>query len=1247
MRSDHSRTDHSRQTTDHSRKSDKFIDDDTITTNKSSGKKKSNDRTSFESITTVGSERGESVKNNRRKKRRNSAGSLGGNNSFVNRLDTSLLASVEFSINENEEYGVIDVEENLELNRKKEKDRKKMKKKKNKTDSIDPRLFPSYYEKSEKDFDDEDELSMSDFGRSSMDRTSFDGSLRSTRSSLQKVSAVQGRKVVQLSVVLSSAEQEGGKKRKSMDFSKLMRDSRKEGVVRGIRPAKDISTFSSPSRLLEIENGSAILVKGLVDTGSKAKTTMKVASVKQNKAPKRPHAAIRSLQQRTFGGDIRDFDVVKSELGKRARKNKLRRRLVGSMDEVNCQNFTRQIQGSIPFVSGYESYLLGQIVEVLSDSVVYDSEASEKVKRLVKRIGKAELNDILGFAFKNYNVSNAIIENIDEKWDFYWHWFHQVLKSRRYDSFGQLPLVGFTKFPSSENFSVPGDWFNKFSRQDPEKMTAQNLSIQCSGFQTTKRNQYGTYIGRSKTNAFRISNRLPVDESIVHAFVVSPMSTMVDNGAVHVLRQLAKHWQTMMAQPFGNLSHHRLEKLDPFETMRYHMPIVCLVLASLRGRNKWDTRVLGPFVRKCQTFTTSFVGTECLQLVEEMQSNIVPTLCAGVVAIEKPLVQWLEAIEESCRDIEVEAKEIYKQVTGIEIGLQFGYDLITQVSWKVPSDRELEKALLLELDGDYPGEIVGESNIRRALLLATPRDKKTLMELVKAKLEKTKPAKVLLERVMNLLKRDIRREILNGAIRELSIGEIVYESDLIAGDWYWLNEENEKKSVYVLEELEVDDDLIIYHFVHTGTGEENTLLFHELQAAICRRYIPVAESIVRAQRCYMNIDLDYCRKFKYNTFTEFPFLRTALNRLAVVSQIFCDELDNARLNLLKEVKAMNQVKVTAGNLEPGRTYYIHNDTYNVYAPFVCKKKYTPSDPEWQKLEKVEMLKSLPQSTIVVGSGMTGLMTTIHCAESVLASGGDLKLYGTSAENDKGDEIFEQAQIVRLDPRWVSLLRYHLGTTFEDTFIPTTNESHAHLGNNLIIEGFVEITVKDLECLLHGEVTKLWSKGIVEVSLGTKVFYDTELNSLVKLGEDLEVGDKVFRHVDPMGNPCKELHRWTIAETQNADKLGIGDLCVGREYEIYVKREKTVQPFKLSEVDLYTRTYKFKSVRKKTKDIVATPHDLPAVYPKGSKRLHKTVLIKCETKGGSGDFHTESMSEALAGKRFMIDIGHKHVVQCIG
>ena len=74
--------------------------------------------------------------------------------SFASRLDTSLLASVEFSINENEELDVLDVEQEMELNRKKEKDRKKMKKQKNKKDAIDPRLYPTYHDKPENNGDD-------------------------------------------------------------------------------------------------------------------------------------------------------------------------------------------------------------------------------------------------------------------------------------------------------------------------------------------------------------------------------------------------------------------------------------------------------------------------------------------------------------------------------------------------------------------------------------------------------------------------------------------------------------------------------------------------------------------------------------------------------------------------------------------------------------------------------------------------------------------------------------------------------------------------------------------------------------------------------------------------------------------------------------------------------------------------------------------------------------------------------------
>ena len=1208
-------------------------------------------RASLESADSGGDKVNTSVKNTRRNKRRSSTGSVG-SSSFASRLDTSLLASVEFRINENEELDVIDVEQEMELNRKKEKVRKKMKKQKNKKDAIDPRLYPSYHDKpenngDEKEDDDEDELSMPNFGQGSMASTSMRSARSSfhsirSRTSLQKVSAVQGRKVVQLSVIVSPPDYENGKKRKGIDFSKALKESRKAGVVKGIRPFTDLTTFSSPVRLLEIENEEAILVKGIVDIDSKAKTTMKVASVKQSKAPKPNDTPVRSLRQRTFGGDIRDFDVVKSEQGKRARKDNLRQRLVRSMDDINALKLSRQIQGWIPFLAGYESYLVGQVVEVLSDSVVSDPNISDKTKRSLKAVGKNELNDILGFAFKNDNVSNIITQCVDSGWDFSRHLFQQLCNSRWYDTLGQIPFVGSTRFPTTENYTATRDLLNNFKMKEVEDMAAFDLSSG-NGFEATKRNQYGTHIGRYKTNEFRIDNRLPTDESIVHSFILSPLSTMVDNGAVHVLRVMANHWKNTLSQPFGNLTHHRLELLDPFETMRVYMPVVCLVLSSLRGRNVWDIQVLGPFVRKCQTLNPTSTANECLGLVNEMVTQICPKLSAGVAAVDKSLTKWLYAIEESCLMVETEANQIFKLVTGVEIGLQFGYDLITQVSWKVPSDKELEKALMLELKGEYTGEIVTESNIRRALNSATPRDKKSLYHLVKAELEDTKPAKVLLNRMKNLLKREIRRESLNNAIRELSVGEVVYESDLKIGDYYWLDDENERKTVYVFEEEE-SDDIVAYRFVHADTEEDRVIRFGDLEALQCRRYIPVAESIVRAQRCYMNIELDYCNKFKLNTFTEFSFLRTALNRLVVVSQLFCEELDIARLNLLKKVKTINQAQVGPGDLKPGNTYYIYNGEYDVYAPFVCKKTYAPSDPEWQKLEKLDMKKSLPQSTIVIGNGITGLMTTIHSIESVIISGGEIKLYKELDDTAK-EEVFERAQIMRLDPRWVSMLRYHLGTTFEDTFIPTSSELHAHMGSNLPKQGYLETTLKDLECILHAEVTKLWSKNIIEVCMGQNVSYDAGLNSLVKLGEHLEVGDKVFRRVDPMGNPCKELHRWSIAETQNAETLEIGDLSIGKEYDIFLKKEKAVYPFKLIKVDLYTRTCKFESLKKNIDDIAASPNDLPPIYPKGSKRLYKTVTIKCETKGESGDFHCDSLSETLEGQRFMIDIGHNHVVDC--
>lgn len=60
----------------------------------------------------------------------------------------------------------------------------------------------------------------------------------------------------------------------------------------------------------------------------------------------------------------------------------------------------------------------------------------------------------------------------------------------------------------------------------------------------------------------------------------------------------------------------------------------------------------------------------------------------------------------------------------------------------------------------------------------------------------------------------------------------------------------------------------------------------------------------------------------------------------------------------------------------------------------------------------------------------------------------MKVYEARDAFDQEASSFERAQIVRLDNRLVAMLRYHLGTGFEDVFIPARGESFAHLGNSL-------------------------------------------------------------------------------------------------------------------------------------------------------------------------------------------------------
>jgi hypothetical protein len=57
--------------------------------------------------------------------------------------------------------------------------------------------------------------------------------------------------------------------------------------------------------------------------------------------------------------------------------------------------------------------------------------------------------------------------------------------------------------------------------------------------------------------------------------------------------------------------------------------------------------------------------------------------------------------------------------------------------------------------------------------------------------------------------------------------------------------------------------------------------------------------------------------------------------------------------------------------------------------------------------------------------ISGLMTAIHCTEAVLMSGGTMRLTEARDAFAQGGATFERAQIVRLDARWIGMLRYHL------------------------------------------------------------------------------------------------------------------------------------------------------------------------------------------------------------------------------
>lgn len=379
----------------------------------------------------------------------------------------------------------------------------------------------------------------------------------------------------------------------------------------------------------------------------------------------------------------------------------LRRLMESQYDEINALLLSRILQLFMPFLTGFEALLCGRLIEAL------DSSNLDEVRKHLKT------------AMMNRNVSRAIVANLGDRYDWLWHVHTWLTYNRLLDGWGQFPVVGITAFPSTENFPATknhalastfrvilgeGNWITRVltgGREglvtDNPKNTAQNLAAESNNFELANNSQYGTTHGRIKTNEFRLHHRLPTDESLIRTFVTSPSSTTVNNGVMHVLLGLSRHWHNMLRQPWGNFAHQRMEQLDPFETLRFQMPQMLLLVTNLRGRNVWDAQVLGPVIKRLQMLKPSanveHPVRDAKSLAIELR-DMLHDVCAGVSAWHEPFASWLDAIIMSFDKISEKASEIFDLLMSVEAGIRVGYDCMVATNWKVPNDHDLEKAIL-------------------------------------------------------------------------------------------------------------------------------------------------------------------------------------------------------------------------------------------------------------------------------------------------------------------------------------------------------------------------------------------------------------------------------------------------------------------------------------------------------------------------------------------------------------------------
>ena len=659
-------------------------------------------------------------------------------------------------------------------------------------------------------------------------------------------------------------------------------------------------------------------------------------------------------------------------------------RLVVS-DQKNALQFSRALQIQLDYLSAHESALLGDVITALDGVPSKNNDIREK----------------LTAALENRNVGRTLIQafGVVNK---LWHMNFQIKHVRKFDALSRTFFLGSKlSFPpptendlSSRGLAVdsmlrkilgPGRFLTRLvtgGREefivDDENATAQNLAAESNGFEVSLRNQLGNNFGRHRISEFRTLNRLPTDEGVLRTFFTQPVPTMLNNGVVHVLSVIGKHWKNMLDNPFGNFGHQRMEMLDICLTLRFHMPAVLLTLANLRGLHSWDAANLANLVDKLLLVRAGTDMQEPIRLINEVEANI-KKICGPNPTHVVLLRNWLQEISRAVEVFLEESKKLKGLLSAASNGINAGTEVLKNTKWEVPPDSTIvtsivthiklemaksklrDQKLISEDNGTV--DIDGENRDKclKRLETLTFNDMKSLESLLVSEHDSDGfLSKEFIQDIMGRIKdeggdNDLNQPIINVAGRSrFSRGKSVqliqfpHDSDefrlfyallkRIESDLRERNENGMNGFVCrrALGQVTPRDKRTLIQLVLNGLEDckpaqlllkrTKTLIRRELRRTALDDQMEgkrdLHNQILQAQKQFMIIENECMKRFSYDAYLELDYFRSDLEKLQIIAQIQCRSLDDARLGRLAAICKNPPALVKENQMKGGTTYFI-------------------------------------------------------------------------------------------------------------------------------------------------------------------------------------------------------------------------------------------------------------------------------------------------------------------------------------